>query len=136
MSPTQKLAWYDLAVTALTLVVVFSLLPFLGYRAIQGLWGFGLLGLGPYFFRKELEHVRTDERDRLIRHRATTLAYAVFGMVSFPAVLMASLIYGLTALVPMWVLFLCVWWGLGFVFALRAIAILVQYARGPRDAEQ
>ena len=43
MSRMQKFAWFNLAVIALTLLVVFALLPFVGHRAMGGL---GFLGLG------------------------------------------------------------------------------------------
>src|SRR5437867_2027674 len=101
MSPMQKFAWFNLAVIAFTLLVVFSLLPFLGYRAMGGLGCLGLIGLGPLFFRRKPGRVLTDERDHLIQWRATVLAYSLFWVVLvLAAVVLCPLIYGETGAVP------------------------------------
>ena len=52
MSAAQKHAWFNLTVITLTLLIVFTLIPFLGKGALGGFGLSGLLGLGPFFFRK------------------------------------------------------------------------------------
>jgi hypothetical protein len=137
MSPMQKFAWFNLAVIALTLIVVFSLLPFMGYRAMGGLGCLGLSGLVPLVFRKKTGQVLTDERDQLINARSWILAYALF-WVAFvlTAVVATAAVYGQDGSVPVSVIQLSVAWCFMFVNAVASVAILVQYSGGAKDAGQ
>lgn len=136
MSPMQKFAWFNLAVIAFTLILVLSLLPFLGYRAAMGGLGcLGLIGLTPFFFRKKPGQVLTDERDHLIQRRSWILAYALFWVLFVLAVVVLTAgVYGQDGAVPVSVVQLSVAWGFMFVYAVASIAILVQYAGGSKDA--
>jgi hypothetical protein len=136
MSRMQKFAWFNLAVIGLTLLVVFSLFPFLGYRAMGGLGCLGLIGFGPLFFRRKPGQVIADERDQLIQWRAWIFAYALF-WVAFVlvAVVLSAVVYGEDGAVPVSVVRISVFWALLLVYALASVAILVQYAGGSRDAE-
>jgi hypothetical protein len=136
MSAMQKFAWFNLVVIALTLVAVLALLPFLGKGAV-GAFGFlGLMGLGPLFFRKRAGQVLTDERDLLIQRRSWIVAYSLFWVVYvLAAVLLSMLVYGQEGAVPVWVVQFSVFCSLMLVYALASIAILIQYAGGPKDAE-
>ena len=136
MSRMQKFAWFNLAVIALTLVFVCSLLPFLGYRAMGGLGCLGLIGFGPLFLRKKPGQVVTDERDHLIQWRSWIFAYAVFWVVLvLVAVVLSAVVYGEDGAVPVSVVRISVFWAFMLVYALASTAILVQYAGGSRDAE-
>jgi hypothetical protein len=136
MSAMQKWAWFNLAVIALTLVAVFSLLPLLGQGALGGFGFLGLIGFGPFFFRKKPGQVLTDERDTLIQQRSWVLAYCLFWVVFvLSAALLSPLVYGQEGAVPVWVVQSSVFCGFMLVYALASIAILVQYAGGSRDAE-
>ena len=136
MSALQKFAWFNLAVIALTLVAVFSLLPFLGKGALGGFGFLGFIGFGPLFFRKKPGQVVTDERDHLIQARSWILAYALF-WVAFvlAAVFLSAVIYGEDGAVPVSVLRWSVALGFMLVYGLASIAILVQYAGGSKDGE-
>ncbi|SRR6266545_6789125 len=135
MSALQKFAWFNLAVIALTLVAVLALLPFLGKGALGGFGFLGLIGLGPLFFRSKPGQVLTDERDHLIQRRSWILAYALFWVVFvLAAVVLSALVYGQEGAVPVSVVQLSVVPGFMLVYALASIAILVQYAGGPKDA--
>src|SRR5436309_2574195 len=136
MSSMQKFAWFNLAVIALTLLVVGSLFPFFGHRAMGGLGCLGLIGFGPLFFRKQPGQVLTDERDHLIHGRSVILAYALFWVVFvLAAVVLSALIYGQDGAVPVPVIQLSVFWCFMFFYAVMSAAILVQYAGGSQDAE-
>jgi hypothetical protein len=136
MSRMQKFAWFNLAVIALTLLVVFSLLPFLGSRAMGGLGFLGLIGFGPLFFRTKPGQVVMDERDHMIQWRAWIIAYALFWVVFvLVAVVLSAAVYGEDGAVPVKVVRLSVFWAFLLVYALASVAILLQYARGSRDAE-
>src|SRR5437764_14899493 len=101
MSQMQKFAWFNLAVIAWTLVLVFSLLPFLGYRAMGGLGCLGLIGFGPLFFRKKPGQVLIDERDQLIQWRSWIFAYALFWVIFvLVAVVLSAAVYGEDGAVP------------------------------------
>ena len=127
MSAMQKLAWFHLAVIALTLVAVLSLLPFLGKGALGGFGFLGLIGFGPLFLRKRPGQVLTDERDTLIQRRSWILAYALFWVVFvLAAALLSPLVYGQQGAVPVWVVQGSVVCGFMLVYALASVAILVQ----------
>src|SRR5437016_1004874 len=136
MSNMQKFAWFNVAVISMTLLVVFSLTPFLGYRAMGGLGCLGLIGLGPLFLRKKAGQVVIDERDHVIQWRSWIFAYAVFWVVFvLVAAVLSAVIYGEDGAVPVSIVRISVFWAFMLVYALASIAILVQYAGGARDAE-
>src|SRR5262245_62077821 len=135
MSALQKFAWFNLAVIALTIVAVVSLLPVLGKGALGGFGMLGFLGFGPFFFRRQPGHVVTDERDQLIQRRSWVLAYSFFWVVFvLAAVVLSAVVYGEDGAVPVSVLRWSVFCGFMLVYTLASVAILVQYAGGSRDA--
>lgn len=136
MSRMQKFAWFNLSVIVLTLLVVFSLMPFIGHRALGGLGFLGLIGFGPLFFRKSAGQVVTDERDHQIQWRAWIVAYSLYWVAYvFVAVVLSVMIYGEDGAVPVAIVQMSVAWAFMLVYALASIAILVQYAGGARNAE-
>lgn len=136
MSALQKVAWFNLAVIALTLVTVLSLLPLLGKGALGGFGWLGLVGLGPFLVRQRPGQVVTDERDHQILWRSWIAAYALYWVVYvLAAVLLSPLMYGLDGAVPVWVVQISVFCSFILVYALASIAILIQYAGGNRDGE-
>ena len=136
MSRMQKFAWFNLSVIALTLLVVFSLMPHFGHRALGGLGFLGLIGFGPLFFRRSAGQVVTDERDHQIQWRAWIVAYSLYWVVYvLVAVVLSPMIYGEDGAVPVAIVRMSVAWAFMLVYALASIAILVQYAGGARNAE-
>lgn len=135
MSAVQKWAWFNVAVIAVTLVAVVSLLPFLGKGALGGFGVLGLIGFGPLFFRRTPGQVLTDERDQLIQRRSWVLAYSLFWVVFvLAAVVLSAVVYGWEGAVPVWVVQSSVFCGFLLVYAVASVAILVQYAGGSKDA--
>ena len=137
MSPLQKFAWFNLTVIVVSLVVVFSLMPFLGRAAYGGLGCLGALGFGPVFFRKKQGRVLIDERDNLIQGRSLILSYTLFWVVFvLAAVMLSALLYGQDGAVPVPVVQMSAAWGWMLFYAALSIGILVQYWRGGAHAEQ
>ena len=136
MSAMQRFAWFNLAIIAFTLVAVFSLLPLLGKGALGGFGFLGFLGFSPFFFRKKPGQVLIDERDQQIQRRSFVLAYSVCWVVFvLAAVYLSAAVYGPDGAVPVLVVQYSVFCGFMLMQAVGAIAILVQYGRGSKDAE-
>jgi len=136
MTRMQKFAWFNLGVIVLTLLVVFSLLPVIGYRAMGGLGFLGFIGFGPLFFRKTAGQIVADERDLQIQWRAWIFAYALYWVIFvLVAVVLSAAVYGEDGAVPVPVVRMSVAWAFMLVYALASIAILVQYAGGARNVE-
>jgi hypothetical protein len=132
----QKLAWFNLAVITGTIVVILALVPFLGKGALGGSGFLGLLGFGVFFFRKKPGKVVMDERDQMIQLRSAVVAYAVFWVVyCLAAAFLPVLVYGQDGSVPVSVVQISVFGSLMLLYAVLSIAILVQYAGGPKGAE-
>lgn len=135
MSAMQKFAWFNLVVISLTIMAVLALLPFLGKSALGGFGLLGLMGFGPFFFRRKPGHVVADERDQLIQQRSWIVAYSLFWVVFvLAAAVLSPVVYGQEGGVPVWVVQSSVFCGFMLVYALASIAILIQYAGGTRDA--
>lgn len=135
MSALQKYAWFNLAVIALTVVVILALLPYMGTKAAGGFGFLGLLGFGYFILRPKPGKVLIDERDDLIRRRATTLAYRVFwSLFVIVAGILSSRLYGQNGAVPVKVVQASVFAAFMLVVAVMSIAILVQYVGESKDA--
>jgi len=136
MSVMQKLAWFQLAVIALALVVVLALLPFLGSGALLGFMLLWLMWFGPFLFRKKADDVAADARGAAIERRSWVLAYTLYWVVFLlVATILPPLIYGPQGAVPVWIVQVSVLSGFMIVYAIASIAILVQSARRARDME-
>jgi hypothetical protein len=136
MTATQKHAWFNLAVVALSVLTVAALVPVLGpRRAMGGLGLLGLLGFGMLFFRKRPGVVVADERDAQIRLRALMLTSALFWIIFVETcVFLPWFYYGEQGAVPVVVIqgSVLVWWLI--VTVVDSVATLVLYSRGGTDA--
>jgi len=83
MSAMEKVAWTELLVSVLAIVVVTLLYPWLGNKASAGFGLLGLLGFSVWFVRKRRQKVIIDERDKAIERRATELGVHVAWLVLF-----------------------------------------------------
>ncbi len=134
MSAMQKYAWFNLAVIALTIVVILALLPFMGTKALGGFGFLGLLAFGYFIVRPKPGKVLVDERDELIRRRATTLAYRVFWSLFVVVAGLSARFYGKNGAVPVSVVQMSAFAALMLFIAVMSIAILVQYVGESKDA--
>lgn len=137
MSRNQKFAWFNLAVIALSLISVFSLVPSLGWQRAQGGLGIaGLMGLGVLFYRKRPGEVVMDERDNLIFKRSYIWGHGLFWLAYVAvSVGLAPAVYGWEGAVPVSVVQTSVFWAMFLVQASMSIAILAQYAGDSKKVE-
>ena len=138
MTPQQKLAWYNLTVTGVTLCLILIAYPLLGRGALGFLGFLGLQGLGGLFYGKKKGTVTWDEREQQIHSRSILAAWAVLWLYLSMACMITWGIhyfyqhqYVITIDVLPLILF-----GAGiFVVLTQSIATLVQYGRERGDAK-
>ena len=129
MNRAQKTAWFSLIMVTLAFglslisVVVLHFGFGLPLRRAAGGFGFigimGLSALAPLLFKKDKDKVPLDERDLLIRNKATMAAYCGFWPIFVIAAMVPFFIYGPDGTVS--VKYLC-----GMVFGGMFLVILVQ----------
>jgi len=94
---------------------------------------FGLAGLSPILFKKDLGRVGCDERDRLINHRAALAAFTTSYLVMGMACMIPFFVMGPNADISI------IWGPLIFMaggftcFIVYAVAILIQYGSDSRQ---
>ena len=83
MNAMEKVAWTELLVSVVAVVVVSALFPWFG-SAAQG--GFGILGFlacSLWFVRRRGQSIVVDERDQAIAQQATFLGIHIAWMTTF-----------------------------------------------------
>ena len=136
MSAWQKIAWFNLAVVASTVVLVVALIPVLGTTcAYGGLGVLGLLGFAPLFLLRRGSGVIEDERDQLIRVRSGLIGFSIFWLAFVAGCMLLPAYYGWDGLVPVSVVLLGVWYGWMVVVGVTAVATLLMYRVGRSDAK-
>jgi len=130
MPPTQKFAWYNLAVVVLSAGTVLALTPLMGAAAQAGFGLLGLLGLGPFFLRKKKGQVVADERDTLIQRKSVIVGYTAFWLVFVGSACLAAFWYGVDGAVPVMVIMAFCWSALVVFYGVMSVATLVQYGWG------
>ncbi|QEG37783.1 DUF2178 domain-containing protein [Bythopirellula goksoeyrii] len=83
MNAMEKVAWTELSVSLVALVLVAFLYPWLGDGATGAFGLMGLLGFSVLFLRQRGKEVVVDERDRDIEQRATRIGVNVAWMTLF-----------------------------------------------------
>jgi len=126
MSATQKFAWFNLAVVALSACTVLSLFPLMGVAAHGGFAWLGLLGLGPLFLRRRRGQVVSDERDTLIQRRSVIAAYAAVGLAFIGGACLCPVFYGLDGAVPVKVVTASPAYVVVLFFSIMSVATLIQ----------
>jgi hypothetical protein len=131
MPASQKHAWFNLVVVGVSVLVVLSLYPFLGWGVHGGLGILGALGFGPIFFRKRKDKVVMDERDVQIQRRSVLLGYSVFWVVFvLVASFMSVLFYGQDGSIPVRVVQVSVFYAMVLFIGVMSVATLIQYGSG------
>ena len=144
MNRAQKMAWFNLVVLLIGLMlsgIAVAVLAFVAFvaewplRAALGGLGFtgiiGCIGLSPFLFRKAKGQVQFDERDQLYNMRAWFLGYGASYLFFFIVCMTTWFIYGYKGTISVNVLPLTALGGLMALILVHSLAILKQY--GWRD---
>ena len=144
MNRTQKVAWFNLAAIGggFIVVVLFAcilaaakvLAPNGGNISVLALAYLCLVALGSRrLFCEEQGKVSIDERDEMIRKRASLVGYGTFWFVSSSIIIGLFFFLGPTGSISVGVLPVVWVSGLAFVIVVHSAAVLFQY--GWRDKE-
>jgi len=143
MNRWQKIAWYNLAVITVTLIltgIVIGILTIVAGmpKALCGLGFlgfFGFMGLSPLIFRNKDEKVEFDERDRLINMRAVLGAYSLFWLIFTAACMVPWFIIGPSGSIPVNVLPMMLMAIAMILTLIHSVLILFQYGRKEKNHE-
>jgi hypothetical protein len=140
MNRAQKTAWFSLIMVSLGLglsLIAVGVLHFccgLPMRRAAGGFGFigimGLSALAPLLFKKDKDKVPLDERDLLIRDKATMAAYCSFWPVFVIAAMVPFFLYGPEGMVSVKYLCSMVFGGMFIVILVQSLVTLQEYGRG------
>jgi hypothetical protein len=144
MNRQQKIAWFNLAV--LTLALVLSVTTFcigffiLDVPARKAAAGFafmgimGLIGLTSFMFKKDKGKVQADERDLMILRKANIAAYSAFWALFVAAAMVPWFIIGPDGKITVNYLPWMVFGGMFVVMLVQSLVTLSEYGwRGDGD---
>jgi hypothetical protein len=137
MNRAQKMAWFSLIMVTLAFglslisVVVLHFGCGLPMRRAAGGFGFiGIMGfsaLAPLLFKRDKGKVELDERDLLIKSKATMAAYCSFWPVFVIAAMVPFFIYGPDGTVSVKYLCSMVFGGMLIVILVQSLVTLQEY---------
>ena len=147
MNRTQKVAWFNLAAASACIAIhIWVVVRFLILKTVPGgverLWPLVvfcvLLAASIVLSRRKQSpaEVESDERDRLIKYRATVACFVSIWVLLAAATVIPRFVVGIKGSIPVWLLaFINVGVLLGALLVYSA-AILVQYGRGGKGGEE
>jgi hypothetical protein len=145
MNSSQKFAWTNLFIIAITLTLVGTTVAILAGKhgfpqAFDGLCLFGLLGflgISSAIFQKKRRQggAKFDERDQLIYERSLTAAYSVFWLFFAAACMVPWFVTGLSSPIPSYALPIILGGGGVLVTVVQSVSILVQYGWKGKENE-
>ena len=137
MNREQKMAWFSLIMVTLgfglSLMSVGVLHFGYGLPMRQAAGGFGFIGimglsaLAPLLFKKDKGKVELDERDLLIKNKATLAAYCGFWPVFVIAAMAPFFVYGPDGTVSVKYLCSMVFGGMFIVILVHSLVTLQEY---------
>jgi len=145
MNRQQEIAWFTLVMLALAAILslsAFSVAYFVfGFPAKRAICGFGFTfiiiggfsGLAPLIFKKDKDTVKLDERDLLIRRKATLVAYWMSWTLFTLAATIIRFIIGPDGTISVNYL---PWMGIGGIFIIvlvQSTVILEEYGWGGKE---
>ena len=135
MNAVENVAWTELTVSVVAVVVVLALYPWMGNAALGGFGMLGLLGITPLFLRKRGSRVIRDERDVKIEMRSSWIGFGtgwVVMMISLAAVTMWHVDQRRD--VPTGLLNALIWTQFALCYAIKGATTLIQYRGSSRAA--
>ena len=134
MNPVQKVAWTELIVSVLAIVLVATLYPWLGSAALGGFGLLGVLGITPLFLRKRGNQVMRDERDAQIESVASWFGFGTAYFLLMLSMVAITLFYSQQQRdVPTSLLSVLLWSQFAFCYAIKGAIALLHY-RGTNRA--
>jgi len=143
MNRAQKMAWFSLVMLTLAFglsLVSVGILHFVfGLPMRRAAGGFGFIGimgfsaLAPLLFKRDKSKVELDERDLLIKSKATMAAYCGFWPVFVIAAMVPFFVYGPDGTVSVKYLCSMVFGGMFLVVLVQSLVTLQGY--GWKDKE-
>ncbi|MCA9412945.1 MAG: DUF2178 domain-containing protein [Candidatus Omnitrophica bacterium] len=88
MTGMEKVAWTELIVSLVTVIVVIALVPWLGTSAQAGFAIMGFVAFGYFFIRRRGSRVVTDERDSEIEQKAIRYGVSVAWTALFTSLIL------------------------------------------------
>jgi len=130
MSPSQKIAWYNLVVIALAAAAYLVLYTLTGHpvASMAGFALLALLGCTALFVTRRKGEVLFDERDREIERKAGQAGFFIFWLYFVAACTLIPFYYDHQA-VPSYLFGGLCWVGFMVLLAARSMAVLVIYRR-------
>lgn len=132
MTFQQKVAWFNLSVSLLSIAAYFALLPVLGPWRATG--AFGLLGLTGfsgafYFIEKRKGRIFSDERDQMVSRNAFIVAKSAAWVVLFASFAAMMAYAGDNGVISVRALGFALWWLICGYLLTYSLATLILYAR-------
>ena len=135
MNALEKVAWTELIVSVVALVVVLALYPWMGHAALGGFGLLGLLGITPMFLRKRGSHVVSDERDLEIEKRSSWFGFGTAWMVMLLSLAAVTMWHSYQQRdVPTRLLTTLIWTQFALCYAIKGATSLIQYRSTSRAA--
>lgn len=131
MTAMEKVAWTELSVSVMAVIIVSALLPWLGSHAHAGFAVLGLLGFNLWFLRRRGTAVIVDERDREIEriamHRGVGTAWMALFLALIALVFWSSLFNN--GAVPTGLLTWLIWIQFAICYGVKGLVAAVMYRR-------
>lgn len=131
MNAMEKMAWTEILISVVAVILAVLLVPWLGDRATTGFALLGLLPLGMFFLRPRGNEVVVDERDRQIESRAKYWGIGTAWLALLMALIAAGMwaSYAGTHVVSTRFLNWLTWTQFAICFGVKGLASVVMYRR-------
>jgi hypothetical protein len=131
MNAMEKVAWTELIVSVLAVVVVAALFPWLGNKAHAGFGLLGFLVVSLWFVKQRGQTVTIDERDRNIERRATALGIGTAWQATFLSLICLVLwsSYSNDKVVPTAILTWLVWIQFSICYGVKGLVGVLMYRK-------